>query len=507
MKRTIFTLLVSLVLICTLSVSVSAAQEKESNDTIYIPNDVRFGEEINGTISSRTDYDWYRFVIPQEGQITVAFTDGSSDSYTWWRAYLLREDGETTLDGSDTVYHFKDTAKLETCTIGLRPGTYYVKITPYIGDDWKPADYKFRVNFTPSTTCEQEFNNSKTTATVIQTDITYQGTISSQIDEDWYKLTLTQDMKDFCLSIQTNLKENKDYWKLYAYQDDATKNIEGFTPQGINGSTDIYWELGTLKKGTYYFKVAPYSPFKYSDTVYKIRVGSPIGSENEHVCTPGELKTVSNSTCSAQGEQRRYCLECGLLLETVYIPTLNHTPSDWVEVAPTCVKNGSKSKSCDVCGQQLESITLPAQGHTASDWIITEPTCTIDGSRAKSCTVCGEPTESYVIRANGHAMPESWDITEPGCGYDGSRKKVCTKCGFTEQEIIPGIAHNYTEWKVISGSKLLPPIVMEKTCLNCNDVQRQEDNSTMWMPIALIALIVISIPSMIVYFRSFFKKK
>ena len=59
---------------------------------------------------------------------------------------------------------------------------------------------------------------------------------------------------------------------------------------------------------------------------------------------------------------------------------------------------------------------------------------------------------------------------------------------------------------MVSGSKLIPPIVKEKTCVHCADVQSTEDWSYVWVTIiAVVALIGILI-GVINYIRAFKKK-
>ena len=67
-------------------------------------------------------------------------------------------------------------------------------------------------------------------------------------------------------------------------------------------------------------------------------------------------------------------------------------------------------------------------------------------------------------------------------------------CGDIEEQQIEQLTHEYGEWIVISGSKLIPPIVREKTCELCGNIETVKDWSNIWITILVgIALIGVTI--------------
>ena len=71
--------------------------------------------------------------------------------------------------------------------IGLTAGTYYLKIY----NDWYcDLEYGLKINYNASGVWEKEFNEDYLTATPINLNTTYYGSIQTdRSDADWYKFT------------------------------------------------------------------------------------------------------------------------------------------------------------------------------------------------------------------------------------------------------------------------------------------------------------------------------
>ncbi len=57
----------------TVNYTESSAYEREGNDTIKQANDVAVNTKTGGGIMTKDDADWYRFSIPEDGNISVTF--------------------------------------------------------------------------------------------------------------------------------------------------------------------------------------------------------------------------------------------------------------------------------------------------------------------------------------------------------------------------------------------------------------------------------------------------
>lgn len=100
-------------------------------------------------------------------------------------------------------------------------------------------------------------------------------------------------------------------------------------------------------------------------------------------------KTITQPTCTKQGEQEHSCTECGEI-ETRATDATGHNFGDWTTtVSPTCTKGGQQERSCLICGAK-DSRNTDAAGHSWSDWKVTkEATTSTTGEQVRSCSVCG----------------------------------------------------------------------------------------------------------------------
>ncbi len=129
---------------------------------------------------------------------------------------------------------------------------------------------------------------------------------------------------------------------------------------------------------------------------------------------------------------------CENEVESVVIPALGHSHSDWVtETEPGCETEGLKVKSCS-CGDRIEE-TIPAIGHTSGETVEEnrkEPDCTNGGSydEVVYCSVCGEELSrtTNTVPAKGHVSGSviKENIIQPDYENKGSYDEVvyCTVC-------------------------------------------------------------------------------
>lgn len=174
-----------------------------------------------------------------------------------------------------------------------------------------------------------------------------------------------------------------------------------------------------------------------------------------------------------------------------------HTPGEWVvETEATCTVDGKTVTHCTACGEVVEQKAIPKTGHTADGkWVVEkEPTCSEKGKQVQKCSVCGEVATSESIDMLEHTPSNDWEITkEATCKAEGKQVKKCTACGkVVTQEAIPTTEHAFGEWETISGSVWNNPIVKERTCSICGDVEHEESNSTSWLkPLVIVLLIIV----------------
>ncbi len=143
--------------------------------------------------------------------------------------------------------------------------------------------------------------------------------------------------------------------------------------------------------------------------------------------------------------------------------------------------------------------------HEFGEWTDTIPaTCEAGGVRARSCIHC-HLTESYALPAQQHryGVPEV-DVAA-GCSHNGHGVRRCALCDSTVEVVLPAVEHNYGEFQVISGSKIIPPIVSSRSCEICSHTETIEDWSYIWIAGLIIVGIIGALIGVINYAKAFRK--
>lgn len=115
------------------------------------------------------------------------------------------------------------------------------------------------------------------------------------------------------------------------------------------------------------------------------------------------------------------------------------------------------------------------------------------------------------ISSQGYSKSHTWlDWTtdkNATCLEAGEKSRACSLCGFEEKETVEQLTHQYCPLEVVSGSKLIPPIVKEKTCKLCGDVQQIKDWSFVWVPIVCGVVAIFAVFGVVNYVRILYKGK
>ena len=109
------------------------------------------------------------------------------------------------------------------------------------------------------------------------------------------------------------------------------------------------------------------------------------------------------------------------------------------------------------------------------------------------------------ISAQGYSKTHTWQdwktTQEATCFEAGENTRECIHCGFEEKETINQLVHQYGQLEVVSGSKLIPPIVKEKVCNYCGSVEQINDWSFVWVPIVCGVVALFAIFGIVNYVR------
>ena len=140
----------------------------------------------------------------------------TDDSHGWDIIIYRYTNGEYQELSNDRVT-LKDNEKYRLPYIGaVSDGIYYVKIKNY---NWRAVgkEYVIRNNFQQSDYYEKEENNSYTTATDLKIGEKYNGTLNSNSDKDFWKITATK--KGYIkLSFGHDYIDDYHGWNVYVYQ-------------------------------------------------------------------------------------------------------------------------------------------------------------------------------------------------------------------------------------------------------------------------------------------------
>ncbi|MBP3300926.1 MAG: hypothetical protein J6M34_05420 [Clostridia bacterium] len=171
------------------------------------------------------------------------------------------------------------------------------------------------------------------------------------------------------------------------------------------------------------------------------------------VCSFGDWETVTEATCTAEGEKVRICSECQKE-DRQPIEKKEHDLSlKETTLAATCTTEGKETWGCANC-DYTEEHTVKATGHKETKTVTAEATCSKQGTAVYTCSVCNV-TREEVLPTKSHSYSPATckkPKTCEDCGATSGEKadhtyseatctepKKCTSCGKTEGK---ALGHN-----------------------------------------------------------------
>ncbi len=220
----------------------------------------------------------------------------------------------------------------------------------------------------------------------------------------------------------------------------------------------------------------------------------------------GDYSVYTESTCTAIGEERAYCLRncgyyesrsaemkdheysvsvipatcnnpgyyayvcsCGHYYLEKYEDALGHHLSEYYDVVSAlCTAEGKERADCLRCSYYKEK-TILASGHSYSVTSVVLPTCTTDGYSVYTCS-CGDSYKSDYNAMLYHEFSNAFSTdTVPTCCKKGSESRHCIRCDErTDVRDINVIAHSFTER--YSAATLYSDGSRIKSCSVCSEV-------------------------------------
>jgi len=498
---------------------VSAASEAEPNDSKDTATKISLNTEVTGdTTGSKDSTDWYKFTITSAGYVTIDFEHTLVESSsTYWRLYIYDSDGVNYLIPGDYGYYSAvGNQNTKTAGVGLEPGTYYIKVYRYNSLN---SAYKLKVNYTKTSEWEIEGNNTVATATTVNVNKTYKGSIWHTDDVDYYKFTTTENGY-IKIDFEHELFDStSDYWRIRLYDSTGvnlvaggTSNYDYFGVTGINSRTPS--NIG-LPAGTYYIKIANYEYSQLGhDNNYSLKINFTKADnwETEYNSSwenADEIKVnqVYYGSISYSDDEDWYKFSlpstCEVAIQFNH-GAINSTRIYWYvylydstgtlqKLKLNCAGN-KESMLSDYVTLEKGTYTIVitdyeraaidynfsvSERHTcAGDWVITqEATCTTAGIREKHCYICNKllGTPSTITKIS-HTY-SGWTVTKKAsCTEEGLRYAKCTVCGDMKREVIEKTAHNFSVWKTDVEATCNSTGVSVRSCSVCGSKQSSTIN-------------------------------
>lgn len=167
------------------------AQETDAGGTRAEAMEIELGRTYTETISDIYDKDFFKFTTTVSGYFQIQFAQNRADS-SWtkggWDVSVLDESGEVLTSRSSIEKNWTSIV-LPYAKAGK---VFYVQVaSAYWGDGAVNCLYDLAVTQTAAEDWETELNDTKATATVIQTDRTYHGILVNFDDTDCFQFQTT----------------------------------------------------------------------------------------------------------------------------------------------------------------------------------------------------------------------------------------------------------------------------------------------------------------------------
>lgn len=191
------------------------------------------------------------------------------------------------------------------------------------------------------------------------------------------------------------------------------------------------------------------------------------GENHEH--SFGDGKTITELTCTQDGEIDYECSECGYVKKEITQAT-GHQWGEWeTTLAQNCTTDGKQVRKCSKC-TETEIQTLKATGHKPETVRAKVATCKEEGYTGdEECEICHETLSkgTTIPKTDSHQWGE-WTITrESTCDKKGEESRTCTICGKEETKSLPLAQHVWNNGVITKAPSYKATGIKTWTCKNC----------------------------------------
>gem|GEM_PF-1204322 len=228
----------------------------EPNDSIDAAESIQLGREVDGSLSSMADADYYKLAIDKTAKLEVAFRSELSES-NGWKYELLSQTGSVL---GASFCDFTACQNGETLSVGVQSGTYFLKVLPEsdsTNESFLPdGRYFFTITAVDDFgAVEFEPNNSVAASQVVELDKEYEGQLSGVSDEDYYKVPIDKTVK-LEIAFRSELSESNG-WKYELLN--QTGSVLGASYCDFTACQNGETLSVGVQSGAYFLKVLPES--------------------------------------------------------------------------------------------------------------------------------------------------------------------------------------------------------------------------------------------------------
>ena len=154
------------------------------------------GSKCIGQSKESGENDYFQFDIPQNGIINLTNVTNilNATIYTSDKTNIT------------SYYYNREADKKYSRSIGLAPGTYYIKVSSVYDEiNFDATKYTFKIDFTPDQNIEIEPNSLINNATAIEINKTYWASCIDNADTDIFKITLPSATKNLKINFSKDM--------------------------------------------------------------------------------------------------------------------------------------------------------------------------------------------------------------------------------------------------------------------------------------------------------------
>ena len=227
------------------------------------------GVPVKGTLASEAAEDTYYFPTDRDGEVYITLDESTGG---FWM-YLYDENGSAV-----TGDYFSSRGGKIVLDRKVQKGNYHIKIQAYNWNGITSANYRLKATYSGSinrNTSSFEPNDTVETSLEVKSGEIYQSVSETDIDQDVYQFTTSQDGEVY-ISLENT---TGGYW-MYLYDENGSA-ITGDYFSSIGGKIVLNRQV---QKGTYFVKIQPYNWNGITSAKYQLKVTYP-GSINRNQST------------------------------------------------------------------------------------------------------------------------------------------------------------------------------------------------------------------------------